>query len=447
MKNSYIVQKITSVLLLCIASFLTVPAQAAISLELTQGIEAAMPIALIPFKYEGMGQDPSGELMPVIKADLQNSGQFKFIDINDIAKFPHTVAEVNLDYWRQLGVDALVIGRIYSSTPGSYQIDVSLVNAFSGDPRFATQSPLLFSKTFTVTQGNLRQLAHHISDLVYENLTGIRGIFSTRIAYILEQRPAGKPPVYKLEVADADGYNPQALLVSNQPIMSPSWSPDGKQIAYVSFEKRKAQIYLVDVATGRRTLVASYPGINGAPAWSPDGKKLAMVLSKDGHPNIYMLDLDSKQLTQLTRSWSIDTEPSWSPDGDSIVFTSDRGGSPQIYQLDVATRAVKRLTFTGNYNAKPAISADGRQLVMMHREGKQFSVAEQNLTNGRVSTLTRGGYAESPSLAPNGTMVLYATDQDGQGILGMSSTDGRVQLKLPAREGSVREPAWSPFSG
>ncbi len=423
-------------------------AYAALNLELTRGIAKAMPIAIIPFA--GGQQNVAGHqtVTGVIKNDLQNSGQFRVMMPGLLAAKPSTPAQINFDNYRKKGVDDVLIGKIKNLGGNRYQVSFQLMGVFDrAEQKNATGSgrSALLTQSFTVTQAGLRGLAHHISDLIFQKLTGARGIFSTKIAYILVQRPLRKPAQYTLEVADYDGFNPQTLLASSQPIMSPAWSPDGRKIAYVSFEGHRASIYIQDLATGRRKLISQFPGINGAPAFSPDGKKLALVLTRTGNPKIYILDIASHQLTQLTQGYSIDTEPAFAPDGQSLIFTSNRGGTPQIYQYHFANHQINRVTYDGNYNARASFLPSGQDIVMMHRETGMFSIAKENLTTGRVQVLIQTGDDESPSIAPNGKMVLYATRHGGRGILAAVSINGKVKLLLPSREGTVQEPAWSPY--
>lgn len=399
-----------------------VPAQAELYMELTQGVNQAIPIAIPVFTGPNLTVSGGETIDAIVRNDLRNSGQFQVVAQN--------------------GADYTLRGSITAAGENRYAVSVELKSAFSAAN---AGSPALFKKIFQVNRSELRQLAHTISDLVYEQLTGVPGVFNTKIAYILRQWPRYSAPVYALEVADMDGYNPQTLLVSTSPIMSPSWSPDGQSIAYVSFENNRAAIYLQNLHTGQRRLVSSFDGINGAPAFSPDGRQMAVVLTKTDNPKIYTLDLATLRLQQITDGYSIDTEPRWSTDGRSLIFTSDRGGSPQIYRYDFNSGKVSRLTYQGNYNARASITSDSRALVFMHRQTSTFGIAKQDLASGELQALTNTGSEESPSLAPNGKMVLYATQYQGRGILAVVSIDGRVRLRLPARAGSVQEPAWSPY--
>lgn len=413
-----------------------------ISLELTQGVSSAMPIAIVLFAGQE-GTPAADNVSTVITADLSNSGQFKALDSQNMSQTPHAAKDVNAAYWRDAKVNDVVVGNVTAQGNDSYKVSFALVSVFNGQ---AAGNQVLVSNDFTVSGSQLRAVGHHISDIIYQQLTGTRGIFSTHIAYVLVQREPGRNR-YALEVSDADGYNPKPLMVSTQPIMSPAWSKDGKQIAYVSFENITAKIYAQDVATGARHIISNYPGINGAPAWSPDSTKLALVLSKSGNPKIYILDIASGQLKQVTQGPSIDTEPSWSPDGNSLIFTSDRGGGPQIYRVTLNSGSVQRLTFNGPYNARGSMTADGQNLVMIHREqGQSYDIAAQDMQSGAITVLSRSGFDASPTVAPNGRMVMYESDVSQQGALGMVSIDGKVRLKIPAKEGSVQDPAWSPYS-
>jgi TolB protein len=402
----------------------------AVDLELTQGINSALPIAIDSFGYDSVGQ----QLSEVVNHDLNFSGQFKLISAPQQGPVP-------LNAWRQAGADSVLSAQVNRIGDNRFDVSYKLVDAVE-------QGKVLLAKNYQISASDARALAHHISDDVYQKLTGDRGVFSTRIAYILVQRSVSDRAKYFLEVADVDGHNPQSLLVSTEPIMSPAWSPDGREIAYVSFEKKKAQIFTVSVQTGKRRLLTDFAGINNAPAWSTDGRNMAVVLSKGGAPKIYSLDLSSGNMKQLTFGEAIDTEPRYSPDGSSLLFTSGRGGSPQIYRLSFADGSIKRMTFEGNYNASASYTADQKHIVMLHREEKNFNIGVQDVDNGQVSQLTFSSFDESPSVAPNGRLILYATrGEKDKGVLAMVSIDGRTKQRLPARDGDIQGPAWSPFLG
>ena len=401
----------------------------ALDLELTQGINSALPIAINSFGNDSAAQ----EIAHAIENDLTLSGQFKIVSGPQGAN-----SQSSVETLRQLGADSVVTGKV-NRVGNRYEVSFSLADAVS-------RGSILLNKTYQINANEVRPLAHHISDEVYQKLTGERGIFSTRIAYISVQR-GGPRTRYSLEIADADGHNPQSLLISSEPIMSPSWSPDGKSISYVSFEKKKAQIFTVSVETGQRRLITSFPGINGAPAWSPDGRQLAVVLSKSGTPKIYNIDINSGTMKQMTFGDAIDTEPRFSPDGRSLLFTSGRGGSPQVYRLSLGDGQVSRVTFEGNYNARASYTPDMKNIVMLHREDRKFNIGLQSASGGPVASLTFSGLDESPSVSPNSRLVLYATRYQDKGVLGIVSIDGRIRMRLPAREGDVQEPAWSPYLG
>lgn len=400
----------------------------ALDLELTQGINAALPIAINSFAGDQQAQQLGG----TIESDLRMSGQFKIIPVP-------MQGQPSIGLWRQAGADSVLSGTVQQTGSNRYRVSFELADA-------AAHGRLLLSKDYQISGNELSALAHHISDEVYQKLTGERGIFSTRIAYILVQRNGDKTR-YTLDVADVDGSNPQSLLVSTEPIMSPTWSPDAREIAYVSFEKKRAQIFTVSVETGKRRLLTDFTGINGAPSWSPDGKHLAVVLSKGGTPKIYTVDMSSGQLTQLTFGDAIDTEPRYAPDGRSLLFTSGRGGSPQIYRLSLADGKISRVTYDGNYNARASYTPNQRSIVMLHREDRQFNIGVQDVDSGRITPLTSSQMDESPSVSPNGRLILYATRYQDKGVLSMVSIDGRVKMRLPARGGDVQEPAWSPYLG
>jgi TolB protein len=340
----------------------------------------------------------------------------------------------------------MVIGRVEKAGSSKYNVVFELLDVLKQSDDTQNHKTILSMKYDNISAQDLRKLAHQISDQIFERLIGVKGIFSTRIAYISVMQN-GKDRIHTLEVADSDGFNPKALQRSSFPMMSPAWSPNGRHIAFVSFDKDRASVNVADVMTGRIERITQYPGINGAPSWSPDGRTLAVVLSKDGGPKIYTVDVASKKLSRLTDGTGIDTEPSWSPDGQSIVFTSNRGGKPQIYRVSLSSGKTERLTFNGDYNAKPSLTPDGKRLVMLHRgDNGSFSIAVQNLSNSDLKVLTNTSLNDSPSIAPNGMMVMYGSKDGERGVLGAVTLDGRVKIRIPSREGNVQEPAWSPFN-
>lgn len=409
-------------------------AHAVLTIEITKGIEGAIPIAVVPFGWSGTGRLPV-EVAQVIQEDLARSGRFKSLPTEDMLTRPTTPEQILWPSWRVLGQDYLVIGQVQPAGADRFEVQFYLYDVFSGQE--------LASYRLPSSAKDLRRAAHRISDIIYEKITGEPGIFASRIAYVTVG-VQNRRRIYKLQVADADGYNPHTVVVSPEPLMSPAWSPDGKKLAYVSFENRRAAVYIQTLSTGAREKVAQFPGINGAPAWSPDGSKLALTLSKDGSPDIYVLDLAARQLRRLTESAAIDTEPAWSPDGKTIAFTSDRGGSPQVYFMSASGGVPRRVTFQGSYNARPVFSKDGSRLAFVHG-GSGYKIAVLNLQDKSMNVLTSGPLDESPSFSPNDRMILYATRGDGRRQLAVVSVDGRIEQRLKTEEGDVREPAWSPF--
>ncbi len=408
-----------------------------LEIEITQGIDAALPIAIVPFGWDSATVMPL-DVAAVVTSDLQRSGLFEAIDNNDFLSAPTAIDDVEFRDWRLLNASNLIIGNI-TEEAGVYVIEFYVFDVFKGKK--------LTGYALRTNKRSLRNAAHQVSDIVYEALTGQPGAFATRIAYISVTENAGKRR-YSLQVSDADGFNPQSLLNSPEPILSPSWSPDGSQLAYVSYEERRPRIYVQNVATGQRELIASFPGLNSAPVWSPNGKKLALVLSKDGNPDIYVMDMASRDLKRLTTSAAIETEPTWSPNGKTLAFTSDRGGNPQIYRVSVSGGRSERLTFEGKYNARPRFSPNGEYLAMVHvgnNSGGAYRIAVLDMDVGTLRVLTEGQLDESPSFSPNGSMIIYATEQQGRGVLAAVSTDGRVHQRLSIEDGDTREPAWSPF--
>lgn len=417
-------------------AFLPWPAHALLTIEVTGGAQTAMPIAIVPFGNEGIAAPE--DISEIIRNDLASSGRFAPLAKQDLISQPHERAEINFKDWRLLRSEGLLVGKLSSQDGNTYQVQFQLFDVY--------KSQQLVGKRYQVPASGLRVLAHKISDIIYETLTGEAGVFSTRLAFVTMMQNGDGSARYALQISDADGGNPRTVLQSTQPIMSPNWGPDGERLSYVSFENGRAEVFVQELRTGKRNSVAAFKGINSAPAWSPDGKQLALTLSKAGNPEIYVLDLASAKLSRVTHnSQAIDTEPVWTPDGRSIVFTSDRGGQPQIYKVAKEGGRAQRLTFEGGYNASPDLSADGRYLTMVHGVGGKFAIAVQDLQSGSVQVLTKGGEDESPSFAPNSRMILYATEQKGRGILAAVSVDGRIHQRLGESGSFVREPAWSPL--
>ena len=425
---------VTLLLLLVLA----LPAKANLTIEITQGLEGALPIAVVPFAWRGAaGQPPPHAVGEIIAADLGRSGRFKPLPVDEMLARPSRGDDVDFRDWRAVNVDNLVIGEISPNGPGGYLVKFFLYDVFRGEQLTGYSMP--------TTARDLRATAHHIADIVYETLTGQPGAFATRIAYVTSVRDASGTDRVELRIADADGYDPQTIVSSEEPIMSPAWAPDGRRLAYVSFENAQPSIWIQEVFTGQREKLTSFKGINGAPAWSPDGRFLALTLSKDGNPDIFIMDIARRSLRAVTRHWAIDTEPAWSPDGKSLVFTSDRGGSPQIYEVPVSGGEPTRLTFEGDYNARASYAPDGSLMAMVTRVDGQFRIATLDTGSGEFRVMSTGRLDESPSFAPNGSMLIYATQVGSRGVLAAVSTDGRVEQRLRLQTGDVREPVWSPY--
>jgi len=413
-------------------------AQAVLTIEITRGAGTGLPIAIVPFEFRG-SQPPPYSVSDIVESDLRYSGRFDPIARSDFLGQPNDHTQVRFKDWRLIKAEALVVGRILQAGEGYYTVQFQLFDVFSGRQ--------LGGRRYRVSLAQLRRLSHQISDYIYEKLVGERGAFDTRMVYVKVRNLAPGKRQYQLTIADSDGYRPKVMKRSTAPILSPAWSPDGKQLAYVSFEKGHAAVFVQRIRDGKSVVAANYPGINGAPAWSPDGSRLAMTLSRDGNSEIYILHLKSRRLQRLTRNTAIDTEPAWSPDGRSLIFTSDRGGKPQIYRVAVAGGSVKRITFAGRYNARASWSPDGKKLVMVTDQGQGagYQVATLELATKTLTILSDGRLDESPSFAPNGSMILYAAQLARRGVLHEVSADGRVTQALTSQRGDVREPAWSPY--
>ncbi len=411
-----------AILLLCFSC----SARAELTIEITGAGEHQIPISLV--RFAGEEQMGAQAVSSVVSNDLLRTGLFKMID--PAGKLPHEPGEVNYVEWP--GVEALIIGQVRPLDGGRTEVRFRLLDM--------VRRTELIGLAVTAKNEQIRAIGHRIADLVYEKLTGSPGVFSTRIAYV--NREGRK---YRLVVADSDGYGEQTLLALNEPIMSPAWSPDGSQLAYVSFERGHATIFVQSLLTSQRSMLADFSGSNSAPAWSPDGKQLAMVLSRDGSSQLYIVRSDGKDLHRITFSETIDTEPVFSPDGKFLLFTSDRGGSAQIYRVPVEGGHAERLTFEGANNFSPRFSPDGKSFVFSHFVDGVFYIAVQDFANQQMQVLTGGGWEKKPSFAPNGKLVLFATESQGRGILATVSSDGRVKQKMVAQRGDIREPIWGPF--
>jgi TolB protein len=413
-------------------------ALAQLKIEITSGVTDPIPVAIVPFASSA-GADNGVDVAQVIQNDLEGSGRFKAMARAAMTATPSHAQEVQIAAWKAAGNDYVVVGRVTPLGAGQIAVEFELLNALTGQQ--------LANPRFTGTAAAVRDAAHRCSDVIYEKVLGVRGAFATRIAYVSVD---GSPPAqrYQLVVADADGVNARVILESRQPIMSPAWSPDGQWLAYVSFENKRASIWVQQVSSGERRLVSGRVGINGAPAWSPDGRRLLVTLGGSaGTPNLYILDLGTQQLTRLTEGPAIDTEGAWSADGQSVYFTSDRSGGPQIYRLGFELGArPKRVTYGGSYNARPRLSPDGTQLVMVTQDGPNYRIAVQDLASGTVRILSHGRLDASPSFAPNGAMIIFSGIEGGHSILQRVSVDGQTSQRLRADSADVREPVWAPFT-
>lgn len=426
-KGSYLVAMVLAAVMAC-------QAHAVLTIDVTHGVDNPTRIAVVPITESG--SQLREDVGAIVAEDLRRSGLFEPMPRTNMLSNPATAGEVYFRDWRIVSMEYVVVGKAARQSDNRILVTYSLLQV----PGERT----VFTEEVRGSDSELRDIAHHISDKVFETVTGIRGVFSTRIAYITATPEQGQL-IYRLLVSDADGARERLMLRSKEPIMSPSWSPDGAELVYVSFETGRPAIFRQRLVDAHREQVTNFGGLNGAPAWSPDGRSLALVLSKDGNPEIYLYSMAARSFTRLTQHFSIDTEPNWTPDGRAIVFTSDRGGSPQIYKLTIASGELKRLTFNGSYNARPRLAPDGRTLVMVHRNQGLFHIASQDLVTGNMRILTSTSLDESPSVAPNGAMLLYATKVGGKGVLAAVSIDAGVRFLLPSRGGDVREPAWSPF--
>ncbi len=410
-------------------------AYAALTIEITSGVEGALPIAVVPFDTSKLTTELPADIASIVSSDLNRSGVLKVLDSVALPSRPHYSNQVRYAQWKSAGQDYLVVGRIFEKAPGLYDIQFQLLDVL--------KQKQLIGYSLPAKKRNLRASAHEISDLIYEKITGTRGAFNTRIAYVRAQRNEARK--YILQVADTDGFNAQTVLESDKPLMSPSWSPDGSSLAYVSFENNRPEIFIQHLATAKRSKISGFKGINGAPNWSPDGKKLALVLSKDGGADVYVMDTSTKRLKRLTKHRGIDTEPVWSDDGKHIIFTSNRSGTPQLYEINATGGKAKRLTFEGRYNSAASILPNGKNIAMVHGERGEYKIAQLERETGNLTVLTGGALDESPSFSPNGKMVLYASTQGDNGVLYVVSVDGRSKHRLSDQTGDIREPVWGPY--
>ncbi|UXY51597.1 Tol-Pal system beta propeller repeat protein TolB [Pseudomonas tohonis] len=412
--------------------------QAADPLLITGGRDSATPIAVVPFGWQGGNVLPE-DMSEIIGNDLRNSGYFEPIPRQNMISLPTQASEVIYRDWKALGAQYVLVGSI-APAGGRLQVQFALFNV-------ATEQQV-FAGSVSGSTDQLRDMAHYVADQSFEKLTGVKGAFSTRMLYVTAERFSVNNTRYTLQRSDYDGQRAVTLLQSREPILSPRYAPDGRRIAYVSFEQKRPRIFIQHIDTGRREQITNFEGLNGAPAWSPEGNRLAFVLSKDGNPEIYVMDLGSRQLRRVTNHMAIDTEPFWGADGQTIYFTSDRAGKPQIYKTNINGGEPQRVTFVGNYNANPKLSADEKTLVMIHRQDgfTNFKVAALDLVRGGAPRILSGTTLDdSPTVAPNGTMLIYATRQQGRGVLMLVSTNGRVRLPIPTVQGDIREPSWSPY--
>lgn len=415
---------------------LTSVVQAQLVVEITEGIKRR-PIAIVPFGWEGSGDSMPTDVARIISDDLTRSGRFAPIPVDDMLQKPTTGIDVDFDDWAILGVEAVVVGRVTQTGDNAYSVQFQLFDVFGRDQLVGYRMP--------ASRGTMRRVAHRAADMIYEKLTGIAGVFDTKVSYVTSE-DRGNGRLFSLIVADQDGFNEYKIMESTDPIMSPAWSPDSRRLAYVSFEGDRSSIFIQTLRTGNRVQVSSRAGVNGAPAFSPDGRKLVVTLSDaEGNLDIYTLDINSRQTKRITTHRAIDTEGSWSPDGSTIYFTSDRSGGPQIYRVSANGGSAERVTFEGSYNARPRLSPDGEKLAMVHLVNGNYRIAVMDVKRKDVLVLSSGSQDESPSFAPNSDTLIYATRPGRNGVLESVTADGLIRQRLASGDGDVREPVWSPF--
>lgn len=422
--------------ILLITTLLASHARAELTIEITEGIKRR-PVAVVPFGWQGNSPNMPLDVAQVISDDLTRSGRFAPIAERDMLQKPTSGVDMDFGDWSILGVEAVVVGNITQTGENAYDVQFQLFDIFGRDQLVGYRMP--------ASRGTMRRVAHRAADRIYEKLTGIKGVFDTKVAYVTAE-PRGSGRLFSLIVSDQDGESEHKIMESNDPIMSPAWSPDSRRLAYVSFEGNKSSIFIQTLRTGNRIQVSSKPGINGAPAFSPDGRKLVLTLGGiDGNLDIHVLDINSRQTKRLTTHRAIDTEGSWSPDGRFIYFTSDRSGGPQIYRISVNGGNAERITFEGSYNARPRLSPDGSKLAMVHLDRGNYRIAVMDMQRKDLLVLSAGRQDESPSFAPNSDTLIYATRQNRDGVLESVTADGLIRQRLASGQGDVREPVWSPF--
>ena len=412
-------------------------AQAQLEIEITHGIGTRTPVAVVPFGWQGNDTAAPFDVSALIGEDLHRSGRFDPIDPDSMLQQPTEGVDVDFDDWSVLGVEAVVIGSIEQTGENAYKVQFRLFDVYRREQLLGYSMP--------ASRGTMRRVAHRAADMIYEKLTGIPGVFGTKVTYVTA-KGEGPGRIFTLIVSDVDGENEHVIMESGDPIMSPAWSPDSRRLAYVSFEGNASTIFVQTLRTGNRIKVSSRPGINGSPAFSPDGRKLVMTLGGlDGNLDINVLDLSTRGVTRLTTNVAIDTEGTWSPDGKTIFFTSDRSGGPQVYKVSASGGTPERVTFEGSYNARPRLSPNGEKLALVHLDRGNYRIAVLDLNSRELLVLSAGQQDESPSFAPNSDSLIYATRQGRNGVLETVSADGLIRQRLAAAQGDVREPVWSPF--
>ena len=417
--------------------FIQTTSMAELTIRITQGVGKQTPVAIVPFGVGSGLSQISENITEIITNDLLRSGRFSVTPVENMLQQPSTGAEIDFDDWSILGVEAVVIGKIIEGRNNSYNIQFQLFDIYKREQIVGYRMP--------ANEKTLRRSAHRIADMVFEELTGIRGVFDTKVAYV-RSNASNEKRNYTLVISDSDGENEQIVLESKDPIMSPAWSPDSRMLSYVSFEGNMSTIYVQNLRTGNRRKISELPGINGSPAFSPDGRKLVLTLGgSDGNLDIHVLDIATRNLKRLTYNRSIDTEATWAPNGEEIYFTSDRGGSPQIYKMKLNSDRASRVTFEGSYNARPRLSPDGNKLAMVHQYRGDYRIAIYDIEEKDLLILSSGSQDESPSFAPNSDTLIYATKLSGDGVLETVTADGLVRQRMAPKSGDIREPVWSPF--